>query len=646
MTCVVGRPQGRPSKRDETESPLGTYTLRRLLITTPLLFAMTFVIFMIIQIAPGDFFNQWALQPDINQRQLRQWKREFGADKSWITQYLMWLRGVLFDVRFTAQREWIAGFEYGTKNGPNQRENRSAFEVGGTAPSYFFTRRENDSFGLAFNFANPNQTGIIGKWENPDEASKNAYNQWSEHTFQALEMELRVLKFDGANLFLRIPDANKKVMVERRLIPEHGATITLNDDDYARYQVTRDQIQPINLFLTQNTGPPTPATIRFFQGDSELDAITANLQPQTRHRVLTKAFPKGIASFSHVDRIRIDFEPVDPAAVTVTVTVRDLHDGLYAQQVTIDTTQETIYLPFADIKAANVRLDAIKSIEVSSDRPGTVMVDNLRLVRAGSGFSLSMPNFGKSISNRQPVWKTIVPFLKNTILLNVYALLFTWLLALPIGIYSGTRPYSLGDKVVGFFAYIGMALPTFFLALLMLYAVSLTYDLSSSHPLYELLPIGGLSSANYHELSTWDQMKDLARHLILPVIVLGTAGMASLVRVLRANFLEVSQMQFVITAHAKGLSERVINYKHVLRNAITPFVASFGSLLPAMLGGSALVEIIFSYPGIGKLMLEAVRSYDIYLVMANAFVGAFLLIIGNLLADILLAWVDPRISYT
>ena len=628
------------------EPLLGTYILRRLLITLPLLFAMTFVIFMIIQIAPGDFFNQWALQPDINQRQLRQWKREFGADKSWLTQYFMWLRGVLFDVRFSAEREWIAGFEFGTKSGPSQRENRSAFEVGGAAASYFFTRRDNDAFALAFNFEQAHQTGVIGKWHNPDEASVNAYNQWSDETFQALELDLRALAFDGAELFLRIPDANKKVMVERRFIAARGASITLSDADYARYDVSRDRIQPMNLFLTQNAGLPTPATIRFFQGDDELASISAQLEPQRRSRVLGKAFPEGVDHFSRVDRIQVDFALTAPAPVTVTVTVRDAQGGQYAQRLTVGVRQKTLYLPFADIKVANVQLNALKSIEFSADRPGAVMVDDLRLVRAGGGISLSAPNFGKSISNRQPVWETMLPFLKNTVLLNIFALLFTWLLALPIGIYSGTRPYSLGDKLVGFGAYIGMALPTFFLALLMLYGVSLTYDLSRENPFHELLPIGGLTSANYHELTPWEQMRDLARHLVLPVVVLGAAGMASLVRVLRANFLEVSQMQFVITAHAKGLSARVVNYKHVLRNAITPFVASFGSLLPAMLGGSALVEIIFSYPGIGKLMLEAVRSYDIYLVMANACVGAFLLIIGNLLADILLAWVDPRISYS
>ncbi|MEE8303139.1 MAG: hypothetical protein V3S24_11970, partial [Candidatus Tectomicrobia bacterium] len=453
---------------------MGTYVLRRLLITVPLLFAMTFVIFMIIQIAPGDFFNQWALQPDINQRQLRQWKREFGADKSWLPQYVRWLRGILFDVRFTRQREWIADFEFGTKSGPNQGENRSAFEVRGTAPSYFFTRHENDSFALAFMFENRDQTGIIGKWENPDPSSANAYNQWSDETFRALEIKLRVLEFDGASLFLRIPDANKKFMVERRFIPTAGATLTFTDEDYARYEITRELIQPIVLFLTQNTGPPTPATVRFFQGDTELGSISAQLQPQTRTRLLAKAFPQGVESFWRVDRIQVGFEPVILPVMTMTVTLRDTHGGQYSQQIEVDTDQDTISLPFSDMQAAGVQLDSLKAIEFRANRPGSVMVDEVRLVHAGSAFSIGTPNFGKSISNRQPVWKTMVPFLKNTVMLNSFALLFTWFLALPIGIYSGTRPYSLGDKMVGFLAYIGMALPTFFLALLMLYVVSLT----------------------------------------------------------------------------------------------------------------------------------------------------------------------------
>ena len=302
-------------------------------------------------------------------------------------------------------------------------------------------------------------------------------------------------------------------------------------------------------------------------------------------------------------------------------------------------------MPFADLQAAGVDTTRMGPIRFGSDAPGSLRVDEIRLVKAGSGFSLGAPNFGRSIENRQPVWATMWPFLKNTILLNVFAILFTWVLALPIGIYSATHPYSTSDKVFGFMAYMGMAIPSFFFALLLLYATTLTYDFSPDHLFYELFPIGGLTSADYYELGRWERMMDVARHLVLPVIVLGTGAMAGLVRVLRAEFLDKSNMPFVTTARAKGLSDMVVNYKHVLRNAMTPFVAGFGSLLPAMIGGSALVEIIFSYPGIGQLMLKAVRSYDIYLVMASSLVSAMLLVIGNLLADILLAWVDPRISY-
>ena len=126
--------------------------------------------------------------------------------------------------------------------------------------------------------------------------------------------------------------------------------------------------------------------------------------------MLGKAFPEGVDQFSRVDRIQVDFAPTAPAPVTVTVAVRDAQGGQYAQRLTVGDRQKTIYLPFADIKAANVQLNALKSIEFSADRPGAVMVDDLRLVRAGGGISLSAPNFGKSISNRQPVWETMLPF--------------------------------------------------------------------------------------------------------------------------------------------------------------------------------------------------------------------------------------------
>ena len=620
-----------------------TYILQRLLITIPLLLGLTFVIFMIIQIAPGDFFDQWALQPDLDQRQLRQWKREFGADKGWITQYVRWLRGVLFDVRFANERTRIGDFEYDTL-----AENRDAYDIQGDATPVHVRLRDEGSFALAFNFHAAGATGVLGNTDNPNVGSEHPSNHWSEENFQALEMELQNDTAAGADVFLRIQDENGKSLVERRFIATGvPASITLSNADYARFGVDRGDLRGFMLLARQHGGMPAELQAEWLDGDTLLDATRHSLDPGSRQVLLRNQFPGEVANAGNYDRV--EFTVLAPRAedMTVRVALQDTEGAAYQKSVALPVgASRTIFLPFSDLRGAGVDTTRMDLISFASDSPGSLRVDEIRLVEAGVGFSLGAPNFGRSIENRQPVWSTMWPFLKNTILLNFFAVLFTWLLALPIGIYSATHPYSLSDKVFGFFAYMGMAIPSFFFALLLLYGTTLTYDLSAGHLFHELFPIGGLTSANYYELSRWQQMMDVAHHLVLPVLVLGTGAMAGLVRVLRAEFLDKSSMPFVVTARAKGLSTAVVNYKHILRNALTPFVAGFGSLLPAMIGGSALVEIIFSYPGIGQLMLKAVRSYDIYLVMASSLVSGLLLVIGNLLADILLAWVDPRISYS
>ena len=619
-----------------------TYIIQRLLITIPLLLGLTFVIFMIIQIAPGDFFDQWALQPDLDQRQLRQWKREFGADKGWITQYVRWLRGVLFDVRFANERVRIGDFEYDTL-----ADNRDAYDIQGNAAPIHVRLRDEGAFALAFNFDAPGDLGVLGKTDNPNAASEHPSNHWAPADFQGLEMELHNDTADGADVFLRIQDEDGKALVERRFIATDGpASITLSDADYARFSVNRERLKGFMLFARQYGGMPAEMQATWFAGDVPLATARHLLDPSKRQPILRNQFPDGLVDPGRYDRVEFTVLPSMTRDMLVQIGLQDTDDGAYETSVALPVnTSRTVYLPFADLRAAGVDTTRMGAISFRSDAPGSLRVDEIRLVKAGSGFSIGAPNFGRSIENRQPVWATMWPFLKNTVLLNVFAILFTWLLALPIGIYSATHPYSTSDKVFGFMAYMGMAIPSFFFALLLLYATTLTYDFSPSHLLHELFPIGGLTSANYYELSHWNRMLDLAHHLVLPVVVLGTGAMAGLVRVLRAEFLDKSNMPFVTTARAKGLSNTVVNYKHILRNAMTPFVAGFGSLLPAMIGGSALVEIIFSYPGIGQLMLKAVRSYDIYLVMASSLVSAMLLVIGNLLADILLAWVDPRISY-
>jgi peptide/nickel transport system permease protein len=190
--------------------------------------------------------------------------------------------------------------------------------------------------------------------------------------------------------------------------------------------------------------------------------------------------------------------------------------------------------------------------------------------------------------------------------------------------------------VLSFMAFFGMSLPSFFLAFLLMFAALRT----------GWFPIGGTFSINYESLTLSGRIADRLYHLWLPMLVLGTGGMASLMRLMRANILEIKEADFVRTARAKGLSERMVVAKHILRNALNPFVTLAGYELGNLLGGAALVEAVMNLQGLGTLMLDAVRSLDVYLVMGSVLMGSVLLLTGNLLADLTLTLVDPRIDFT
>ncbi|MFC1632188.1 ABC transporter permease [Candidatus Omnitrophota bacterium] len=244
-------------------------------------------------------------------------------------------------------------------------------------------------------------------------------------------------------------------------------------------------------------------------------------------------------------------------------------------------------------------------------------------------------DLGYSFSLMSPVTRIIKGRLFNTFILSLSALLFTWLIAIPIGIYCAVHQNKIGDRVFSTFSFIGISIPNFFFALLLLYLVSLT----------GVLPLGGMHSANYEGLSRLGKIWDLLKHLVIPTIVIGTSALAGLQRLMRGNMLEVLRAQYITTARAKGLSERRVIYTHALRNAINPMITIFGYSLSGLLSGAALTEIIIGWPGLGTVMLQAVRSQDLFLVMGSMLMGGVMLICGNLIADILLAWSDPRIQY-
>ncbi len=242
---------------------------------------------------------------------------------------------------------------------------------------------------------------------------------------------------------------------------------------------------------------------------------------------------------------------------------------------------------------------------------------------------------GYSFHYHVPVYKIIGERLWNTFALSLAALLVTWGIAIPLGIGAALNRNRWVDRSVQFFSYIALSLPSFFLAMIFLYWASQT----------GILPLGGMYSPNHERLSMLGKMQDVLRHLAIPTLALSIGSIAALQRIMRGNMLEVLGQQYIMTARAKGLPENRVIYSHALRNAINPLITLLGYEFASLLSGAALIEIICSWPGLGSLLLTAVRSKDVYLVMASMMMGSILFIIGNLLADIVLAKTDPRIRY-
>lgn len=236
-------------------------------------------------------------------------------------------------------------------------------------------------------------------------------------------------------------------------------------------------------------------------------------------------------------------------------------------------------------------------------------------------------------SSGEKVSAKLAERIPNTLLLTALVIFLTWLVGVPLGIAAALRWRTTFDRMLTVLTSIGMAIPSFFFAILLLiFAVKTGW-----------FPAGGLTSYNFDEMSLIGKIFDITHHLVLPTTVLFTISLAGLQRQMRANLLDVLESDYVKFARAKGLSEFKVVYKHALRNAINPMITLLGFEFASLLSGAALTEYVFQYPGLGRLILEAVLKSDINLVMASLMMGAIMLILGNLIADILLIITDPRI---
>jgi len=243
-------------------------------------------------------------------------------------------------------------------------------------------------------------------------------------------------------------------------------------------------------------------------------------------------------------------------------------------------------------------------------------------------------DFGYSFEYNLPVSEVVGDRLLLTILISIVTILFTWMIAFPIGIYSATHQYSWGDYGLSFFGFLGLATPNFLLALLMLYFANVYFGTS----------IGGLMAPEYIDAEwSFDKLVSVLEHLWIPVVVIGTSGTAGMIRRLRANLLDELQKQYVVTGRAKGLSPGKLLRKYPLRVSLNFFVADIGNLLPTVISGAEIVAVVMSLPTTGPILLSALQSQDMYLAGSFLMFLAVLTVVGVLVSDLALAMLDPRI---
>ncbi|WP_449243112.1 ABC transporter permease [Desulfovibrio sp.] len=243
-------------------------------------------------------------------------------------------------------------------------------------------------------------------------------------------------------------------------------------------------------------------------------------------------------------------------------------------------------------------------------------------------------DFGQSVSgDNRPVWDKIEERLPLTFGMNVASLALTLLLAVPIGVLSAWKRNGPFDRSMTVLVFIGFAMPGFWLALLLMLALGIHWP---------VLPISGITSLDFPHLSFWGKAADLARHLALPIFIYTFGSLAGLSRFMRASMLEVLRQDYIMTARAKGLPERVVIFRHALRNALMPVITILGLSVPGLIGGSVIIESIFALPGLGQLFYQAVMARDYPLIMGSLVLGAVLTLAGNLLADLGYGLADPR----
>ncbi|ABF45638.1 ABC-type oligopeptide transport system, permease component [Deinococcus geothermalis DSM 11300] len=250
-------------------------------------------------------------------------------------------------------------------------------------------------------------------------------------------------------------------------------------------------------------------------------------------------------------------------------------------------------------------------------------------------------DLGVAFTENRPVWEVLAPRIGNSLILVGLSTLLTYLIAIPVGVYGAVRPYSLGDRLISFVTYFGLGIPSFFFMMLVMFLmVTLKQKFGWD------VPISGKSSSTLGDVPQWRYILDVLIYALPPSFVIALRSISSESRLLRGQMLEVLNQDYIRTSRAKGLTQNRTVYKHAFRNAVLPLVAGLGGLLTGLISGAGFVEVTYGYPGLTPRLLEALSTQDLYLLVSTTSLTVVLYVIGNLISDVLLAAVDPRIRYS
>lgn len=634
---------------------------------------MTFVIFAVINTNPQSALDRYILNPNISFQVIEQVKEQTGFYDAMPVRYAKWLSGVLFDTRFGRQRRSLVSFadarQFPAQFGADTLATVVAEpgSLSAAAPHLRLTETPDTaqrltelhlratSFRIAYDVLAVPDSGEAGSDSDQTAPPQLRLRLQAANTTNILNA-VAVLHTVGANTLhatapmLREAGLQGYAIEQFDLTLEGDASVAIRSVDAGLdiYTLVQpDQRRPFlaiafpaadtALALRQPGSPHVTHRLRRTDWNPNGKPIGAN---EDGEPILSKeSFRQLVLDVGNPSdqpaayELRLTSGPPDTPTVTTTrFEMRAMERGSRS-------------FPLTQLEADGLDANAVHEIALAALGPSRLTVYRMELELDGPVATIGgIPDFGRSHDN-MPVIEKLAGRIRNTVALVVFAMLITWIVALPAGVIAAVRQYGLSDKCLSFLTFVGMSLPSFFLAVLVRTLLQEAANPDSILSFLPTLPNSGRTSIHFDSMPPWRQTLDLIRHAIAPTLVLAMGGMAGMQRIMRGTMLETQRQPYIVTARAKGLRERTVICKHALRNAITPFVAGFGTILPALIGGSLFIEMVFNYPGVGQMMYPAVLNRDLNLVMANTLIAALLLVLGNLIADILLAIVDPRVSY-